>query len=55
MPRQGRRDRFFMMCLDAPTAAETVAEAGWMLDNDPQGYRERDPTGRRVLRRTRRS
>ncbi len=40
MPRQGRRDRFFMMCLDAPTAAETVAEAGWMLDNDPQGYRD---------------
>ena len=39
MPRQGRRDRFFMMLLDAPAAAATVAEAGWMLDNDPHGYR----------------
>ena len=40
MPRTGRRDRFFMMMLDAPAAAATVAEAGWMLDNDPQGYQE---------------
>ena len=40
MPRQGRRDRFFMMMLEAPAAAATVAEAGWMLDNDPEGYRE---------------
>jgi hypothetical protein len=40
MPRQGRRDRFFMMLLDAPAGPATVAEAGWMADNDPQGYRE---------------
>ena len=40
MPRQGRRDRFFMMMLEAPDAAATVAEAGWMLDNDPQGFRD---------------
>lgn len=40
MPRQGRRDRFFMMLLEAPAAAATVAEAGWMLDQDPQGYRD---------------
>ena len=40
MPRRGRRDRFFMMLLDAPAAATTVAEAGWMLDNDPDGYGE---------------
>ena len=29
-----------MMMLEAPAAAATVAEAGWMLDNDPQGYRD---------------
>jgi hypothetical protein len=40
MPRQGRRDRFLAMMLDAPAAAATVAEGGWMLDNDPQGYRD---------------
>ena len=40
LPRAGRRDRFFMMLLDAPAAAATVAEAGWMHDHDPEGYRE---------------
>ena len=40
MPRQGRRDRFFMLMVEAPVAAATVAEAGWMQDNDPQGYRD---------------
>src|SRR4029079_16778966 len=39
-PRRGRRDRFFTMLLEAPAAAATVAEAGWMADNDPVGYRE---------------
>ncbi len=29
-----------MMMLEGPAAAATVAEAGWMLDNDPQGYRD---------------
>ena len=39
-PGRAGATAFFMMCLDAPAAAETVAEAGWMLDNDPQEYQE---------------
>ena len=55
MPRQGRRDRFFMLMARSPRRGCDGRRGRMDAGQRPAGLPRRDPAGRLVLRRTRRS